>query len=77
MRVAESGGGIVVFFSKVASGVGAARTSFLGGKALRVSRIAAAAKGDTTVSAVAAPNSDRPLWLPGSQAPEWLDGRCT
>ncbi|KAG0565102.1 hypothetical protein M758_8G159900 [Ceratodon purpureus] len=68
--------------SKVASSVGAARTSFLGGKALRVTRVAASTKGDTTISAVQAPtptepqlpNNDRPLWFPGSQAPEWLDG---
>ena len=63
--------------------VGAARASFLGGKALRVTKFVAAAKGDTTISAVQAPapaepqlpNNDRPLWFPGSQPPEWLDGR--
>ncbi|KAG0597965.1 hypothetical protein M758_12G033800, partial [Ceratodon purpureus] len=64
--------------SKVVSNVGSAKTSFLAGRALRMSKVAAAAKGDLTVSATlvgdkTAPAS-RPLWLPGAEAPEWLDG---
>ena len=61
--------------SKVVSNAGSARTSFLAGRALRMTKVAAASKGDLTVSAVAAQGPQRPLWLPGSQAPKWLDGR--
>jgi light-harvesting complex I chlorophyll a/b binding protein 2 len=64
--------------SKVVSNVGSARTSFLAGRALRMSKAAVAAKGDMTVSATLAGDkttpADRPLWLPGAEAPEWLDG---
>lgn len=63
--------------SKVVSNAGSARTSFLAGRALRMTKVAAASKGDLTVSAVAARGPERPLWLPGSQAPKWLDGRYT
>lgn len=63
--------------SKVVSNVASPKTVFLSGRALRVSKVAAATKGDTTISAVAAPpQNERPLWFPGSSAPEWLDGRC-
>lgn len=61
--------------SKVVSNVGAVKASFLSGRALRMTKVAAASKGDMTISAVAAPQNERPLWFPGSQAPEWLDGR--
>ena len=61
--------------SKVTSNAGSARTSFLAGRALRVSKVAAAAKGDVSVSATLVGNkTERPLWLPGSEAPAWLDG---
>lgn len=40
-----------------------------------MSKVAAAVTGDLTVSAtVAGSKTDRPLWLPGSGAPAWLDG---
>jgi light-harvesting complex I chlorophyll a/b binding protein 2 len=39
-----------------------------------MTKVAAASKGDMTISAVAAPQNERPLWFPGSQPPEWLDG---
>lgn len=61
--------------SKVVSNVGSARTSFLAGRALRTTQVCGAAKGDMTVSATLTGNkTDRPLWLPGSEAPKWLDG---
>jgi light-harvesting complex I chlorophyll a/b binding protein 2 len=62
----------------VVGNVASPKTVFLSGRALRVSKVAAATKGDTTISAVAAPpappQNERPLWFPGSTAPEWLDG---
>ena len=61
--------------SKVVSNAGSARPSFFAGRALRMTKVAAASKGDLTVSAVAVQGPERPLWLPGSQAPKWLDGR--
>jgi light-harvesting complex I chlorophyll a/b binding protein 2 len=40
-----------------------------------VTKVAASVKGDTTISAIQAPPpNERPLWFPGSTAPEWLDG---
>jgi hypothetical protein len=63
--------------SKVVSNAGSARPSFLAGRALRMTKVAAVSKGDLTVSAVAVQGPERPLWLPGSQAPKWLDGRYT
>ena len=61
--------------SRVVSNAGSARSAFLGGRRLRMTKVAASAPGDLTVSAAAAGvQSDRPLWLPGSQAPAWLDG---
>jgi len=64
--------------SKVVSNVGSVKNAFLSGRALRVTKIAAPVKGSTTISAVAAPPAppanERPLWFPGSTAPEWLDG---
>lgn len=64
--------------SKVVSNAGSGRTSFLAGRALRMGKVVAAAKGDMTVSATLAGDkttvADRPLWLPGAEAPEWLDG---
>lgn len=49
-----------------------ARTSFFGGRRLRQGKtVAPVGRRTLTVSAAAA---DRPLWFPGSNPPEWLDG---
>ena len=48
------------------------RTSFVSGKKLRQTKAAASNQSISfTVTAAAA---ERPLWFPGSTAPEWLDG---
>lgn len=61
--------------SKVVSNVSSVKNAFLSGRALRVTKVAASVKGDTTISAIQAPPpNERPLWFPGSTAPEWLDG---
>lgn len=62
--------------SKFETNVASTKASFFSGRALRMTKVAAYTNGDMTISAVAAPQNERPLWFPGSQAPEWLDGRC-
>lgn len=47
------------------------RSNFVSGKALRASKVQAAPR-KAAFSVVA---EERPLWFPGSTAPEWLDGR--
>jgi light-harvesting complex I chlorophyll a/b binding protein 2 len=46
------------------------RSSFVSGRQLRASRVQAASR-KVSLAVVA---EDRPLWFPGSTAPEWLDG---
>lgn len=60
--------------SKFETNVASTKASFFSGRALRMTKVAAYTNGDMTISAVAAPQNERPLWFPGSQAPEWLDG---
>ncbi|XP_073385602.1 photosystem I chlorophyll a/b-binding protein 2, chloroplastic [Physcomitrium patens] len=61
--------------SKVVNSAGPARTSLLAGRVRRVTRIAASPQAEAPVPAQPSlPNNDRPLWFPGSQPPEWLDG---
>ena len=58
---------------KAGSNVAAAKAGFISGQGLRQAKACASqARGSLVVTAEAA---ERPLWFPGSSAPEWLDGR--
>lgn len=56
---------------KAASNVATVKAAFVAGRSLRQTKTAVAQK---SVASITAESAERPLWFPGSTAPEWLDG---